>query len=533
MPGRFIVESDPATMPETLDCDVLIVGSGPVAATYARFLAESDLRILMVEAGSGVSPWPGGHLRNSFLHQKDRSQYYDGLVARLYPLSVPPPTRPLKLDGEPVPPQEALRNNVNPDQARADNMPAAAACYAVGGMGTVWTCLAPRLHPTLERWDAIPDREWEALYGLAEEALSVRSDLFTGSLRQKVLLEFLTEHYDGASHLPPAPIPVAASRSAGDEGLIHWTGPREILGELGSWSGSERFGLLEQHLVRRLEHRGGKVLWAEVQSLDPWCRFRIHADLFVVAGGALLTPQLLWSSRIQRSETSSLGRFLCDHPLAFAQVAMAGECLERIRRASGLQEAVPVPATDPDPFLTIPLQEDRPFHSLILSDAYNRRALEMSLDDRLLLNLYWYGLTEPRWENRITFHEQLRDLHGMPKPTFHYSLDPRDREIVDRMMEDLQQVGKSMGSFLPMAPPQLLAAGSSMHYMGTTRMGTEDDGRSVVDADCKVWGFDNLYVGGTGVIPSTTATNPTLTACALAVRSALRILGQEIPASEP
>ena len=63
------------------------------------------------------------------------------------------------------------------------------------------------------------------------------------------------------------------------------------------------------------------------------------------------------------------------------------------------------------------------------------------------------------------------------------------------------------------------------HYMGTTRMGdTPQSG--VCDADCKVYGLNNLYVTGSSVFPTTGGVPPTLTIVALALRLADHLQGR-------
>ncbi len=65
--------------------------------------------------------------------------------------------------------------------------------------------------------------------------------------------------------------------------------------------------------------------------------------------------------------------------------------------------------------------------------------------------------------------------------------------------------------------PADLAGG--WHHMGTTRM-SDDPRTGVVDRDCRVHGFANLYVAGSSVFPTPGSGTPTMTIVALALRLA-------------
>lgn len=70
--------------------------------------------------------------------------------------------------------------------------------------------------------------------------------------------------------------------------------------------------------------------------------------------------------------------------------------------------------------------------------------------------------------------------------------------------------------------PDSLMLGSA-HPQGGNRMG-DDQNECVVDSDCKVYGFDNLYICDASVFPTALGVNPQLTVMALATITANKII---------
>jgi choline dehydrogenase-like flavoprotein len=65
------------------------------------------------------------------------------------------------------------------------------------------------------------------------------------------------------------------------------------------------------------------------------------------------------------------------------------------------------------------------------------------------------------------------------------------------------------------------------HIMGTCRMGSNKDS-SVVNSDQRSWDHDNLYVVGSSTFPTGATANPTLTIAALSLRTASKILREDL-----
>ncbi len=526
----------------TLDVDVLVVGSGPAGATYARKLVEAGRSVYMVDTGARLSHRPGIHLKNAFLYQRNIDLFASVIRGHLHILSVPTGGQSdLTLD------PGAFRvdldehagfsiNNHNPDQKVSTNLPGAAVTYAVGGMTTHWTCATPRQHPTVERDDIYSDEEWDRLYTEAERLLNTHSDQFDDSVRHTVVKETLQQEF---SDLPEPygvqNLPLGVERRKDNPEFVHWTGTDHVLGPLADGHQDEEpFILKEQHRCGRLvpTRDGSSIDYAEITNLMEWDTFKVKANTYVVCCNAYLTPQVLFASGIR---PRPLGRYLTEQPMSFAQIVLKQDIVDGIpdhpQFADQIKEhknahpgdPVPIPARDPEPQVWIPVSEERPWHCQIHRDAFHYGDVALNVDGRLIVDLRWFGIVEPRERDYITFSDTVQDVYGMPQPTFEWVLDNDDRRKQHRMMADMERAANALGGYLPGSEPQFVAPGLPVHVTGTTRMG-RDESDSVVDENSRMWGIDNLYLGGNGLIPRGSACNPTLTTLAYAVKGAEHII---------
>jgi choline dehydrogenase-like flavoprotein len=140
--------------------------------------------------------------------------------------------------------------------------------------------------------------------------------------------------------------------------------------------------------------------------------------------------------------------------------------------------------------------------------------------------LWSYLEQAPNPESRV-FLDDEQDALGMPRIGLDWRLTELDKRSLLRTHEILaEELGRTgIGRLQLEAWLQDAGGGWSddlsggYHPMGTTRM-ADDPARGVVDRDCRVHGIANLYVAGSSVFPTGGSANPTLTIVALALRLA-------------
>jgi C-glycoside oxidase len=494
--------------------DLLVVGSGPVGSTFARLVGERvpDARILMVEAGPVLTDPPGLNLKNL----DDEAE-----LARARERSQGPPEAARGSANIPVVEGTVTaRQGTHLAEPGSAGMPAAAMSTCVGGMGAHWTCATPRPYGS-ERITFLEDGALDAALAEAERLLSTTTMAFAESTQGRAIRARLGEVLD--DDLPDGRkvgiLPVAAREV---DGRIVWTGVDTILESL---LGSDRFELRAKTLCRELAIDGGRIAGAVLEDLTSAGREPVEARVVVVAADTLRTPQLLHASGIR---PPALGRYLMEHPLTFA-VVVVDPAIVPPPEPSADRRLDPVMSV-----ITVPFSEEHPFHAQVM---YVER-IPFPLPDLQEVDapagfatMGWGFRKWPRREDRVEFADDDVDAFGMPAMTIHYELTERELADQVRALAYLERAGYALGDFPPGGEPRVMPKGSSLHYMGTIRMGAADDGTSVCDPWSRVWGYDNLFVGGNGVIPTANACNPTLTSVALAVRASDRVVAQVIDGS--
>jgi choline dehydrogenase-like flavoprotein len=128
----------------------------------------------------------------------------------------------------------------------------------------------------------------------------------------------------------------------------------------------------------------------------------------------------------------------------------------------------------------------------------------------------------PDRDNRVTLSSE-RDVLGMNRPKLVWRIgepEKRTHQAAVRAMKraiEGNDLGRVELSEIEAAWEALVLP--SNHHMGTTRMSV-DPRDGVVDTDCRVHGYANLFVAGSSVFPTGAGQPPTFTIAALALRLA-------------
>lgn len=466
---------------DRLAADVVVVGSGAGGAAVAGELSRLGADVVMIEAGELDAEIPlGSHVHTAFPNEAQLESDYGPVVW----------------------------SRLGPYQGAAAPIPGllgAAAIHGVGGLLSFWSHMCTRPDGATEAEPSIPlgelDRLWDDAATLLWANLSIEAD----GVRQQRIQGILDEAYPG---LPAGrgvqQLPTAMRRIPA--GGIEWAGIGALLDPLSSVSpGTIR--ILVGTPARRIERLGSRAV--AVVAATGRGQVRVQADAVVSAGGAIGAAQLLHASRIR---PPALGRYLTDHTMVTSRIRLRDDIVRD------------VPEDDPTFSVWLPSSTARPVHTQVARGWVSAAPFVGDLDQRTTADIGQFTGVNPDPDNRLRFDDDAEDTWGMPRVSGRLKLGAADRERVRFAFADHATIAAELGDpdfgvAISLAPP-----GTSLHLMGTTRIG-DDPSVTTADPFGRVWGTDNVYVAGNGVSSTLNHGNPTLNTVALALRTARRIAG--------
>lgn len=309
-------------------------------------------------------------------------------------------------------------------------------------------------------------------------------------------------------------------------------GPRN-LGHV--WAGQADFGLtlkLDTNLTRiAWSPDGGSV--EEMRFAGPDGELRIRAGEYVLACGGIENARVLLTSEYAAHDTAGpalLGRGFMEHP--YVDLMMLAASPEEMDSAF-FQERVDPGSTagqgvvgvlagrtrgaDPRRFKVylepIGLNWDAKLPLLRDGGAYRQRI------DETEGCVVIVSLEQLPWnDNRVELTGNTND-DGLARGQLCWNLTPHDFESLHAITKELTSMFSGLGfgtSVFDEATWRRRVIGGP-HHMGTTRM-SESPAQGVVDANQRLHGVDNLYIGGCSVFPTGGVVAPTLSIIALGIR---------------
>ncbi|MFG3292562.1 GMC oxidoreductase [Streptomyces sp. NPDC048179] len=474
----------------TLTADVVVVGTGAGGGAVAGELARGGLDVVMVEAGGPLgSTRPGAHIRNAFPAESQlETRYGPEVWSSLVPFAG--------------------------GTERFGDMRGALAIHSVGGMLSYWSHMCPSPDPDTEAEPAISRSALQELLPRALRLLWANLDIEASGARQQRVMDAVRKPFgDLPAGREVQQLPVAMQRTASGE--IEFAGLDALLTPDGCDSATT-VRIVAGYPVREIDPGPSSGAGATVTAASASGSrvVRVQAAVVVLAAGALGTPQLLHASGIR---PQALGRYLTDHTQMVSRVKLRDDLLEG------------TPEDDPTFSVWIPASSSRAMHTQISRGWITSSPVLGGLPSWQTADIGQFTGVDPNPENRVSFDSDHVDGFGLPRVSVEFTLSQADRDRAAAMFADHYRVAETIADFRYALEASAMPAGTSLHLMGTHRMGSRDDGTSVADSVGRVWGYDNLYVAGNGLISTRNAGNPTTNTVALGLRTADAILGRATP----
>jgi len=523
--------------------DFVVIGSGIVGSLVARKLAQAGAEVLILEAGPRVTR---GEIVARFRNSPRRSDW----------MSAYPPA--------PWAPHPIYKPTDNNYLLQAGPY-AYAAEYIRQVGGTSW-------HWAAHAWRNVPnDFKIRTLYGVgvdwpidyedlepfyqeAEEIMGVSGAPNTGSPRKKPFpMDPVAEPYamrrirERLASAYTVVTNTTARNSRSYDGRPACCGNNScqpicpidaqyhggLAAQAAEAAGADLFPNAN---VYKLEHdERGRIAAALYYDPDKNSH-RVTGNTFIVAANGIESPRLLLLSasdtfpRGLANSSDMVGRNLMDHP----STSLTFDADEDMWLGRGPQSPSSINSMRDGPFRSEHAPYRLDFTNISRIDGTTRELISQGIygsefEKRLRhsaareLNVKNVLEVLPDPNHRIALGDE-KDAMGIPKPQTHYSIDGYTRKGHERSKEDFRRIAELLGgSNLRFSREGDFA--NNQHICGTLSMG-HDPRASVCDQWARTHDHENLYLAGTGVLPTCGTCNSTENAVAVALRTAEHILSE-------
>jgi choline dehydrogenase-like flavoprotein len=276
-------------------------------------------------------------------------------------------------------------------------------------------------------------------------------------------------------------------------------------------------------VVVRLGHDGSRVSRVEVVDRLSRRRRSFSGGIVVLAAGALASPHLVLASGLEALSPAPelVGRFLTRHRNAAVLGAFVRKPnpLERFHKQVAIHDLY---FGNGELGKLGAIQEiSAPTPAVVRAGAGRAAGALTAPILTHLTGLLTIAEDQPRFENGVRVDRRNRDAFGLPQLCIAHTYTERDRRAGAALVATARAVLRRAGAGVT----HTHEIRTFSHALGTLRMGV-DPSASVLDADGRFRGLENLYVVDGSALPTSAAVNPSLTIAANALRVASRLVAR-------